>query len=348
MPGSISIWFERHSRGASGEALSSAGAAPGNRANLPPPSAKQAGLAGGPGYDFLRLMPLPVERSAEILEFPRSPDEPAAREEEARPNRAPIAWFLAGSALLHAAALLFPVPLIHDEVRLPAVLTPLTVTVAPVPEADSTDEPRPEPEIEPKAPPVSSRAPVRLRAEAAPTPRLSPPATAPSAPARDAPPEALRADPPQIPQADPPPPSGASAPAPGTVPAVEPQVSRPVPLETTPGGAPEKTPGSARRAAPETTPPSYTADYLRNPPPEYPLSARRLGQEGWVVLRVKVDASGAPAEVQLARSSGVISLDQAALEAVRRWTFVPARRGEEVVAAWVEVPIRFQLRDARK
>jgi protein TonB len=293
-------------------------------------------------------MPLPVERSAEILEFPRSPDEPAAREEETRLNRTPIAWFLAGSALLHAVALLSPVPLIHDEVRLPAVLTPLTVTVAPAPEAEGADAPRPAPEIEPKAPPVPSRTPVRLRAEAAPTPLLSPSATAPSAPARNAPPEALRADPPPLFQAYPPMPPSAGGPAPGAVPAVEPQLSRPVPLETTPGGAPEKTPGSARRAALETTPPSYTADYLRNPPPEYPLSARRLGQEGWVVLRVKVDPSGAPAEVHLAQSSGVISLDQAALEAVRHWTFVPARRGGEVVTAWVEVPIRFQLRDDGK
>lgn len=290
-------------------------------------------------------MPLPVERSAEVIEFPRSPDEAAAREKEARSSRAPIAWFLAGSALLHAAALLLPVPLIHDEVRLPAVLAPLTVTVAPVLEVDGTDEPRPESEIEGQKPPVSAPAPVRSRAAATPPP---PPVTARSAPAPSAPRQALQADPPQIPQADPPPPSGAGAPAPGAAPAVEPPASSPVSLETASGTGPEKVPGPSRRAALELTPPSYTADYLRNPPPEYPLSARRLGQEGWVVLRVKVDPSGAPAEVHLARSSGVISLDRAALEAVRRWTFVPARRGEEAVAAWVEVPIRFQLRDAGK
>lgn len=293
-------------------------------------------------------MSQPVKRFAESLAFSRSPGEPAAGEEGTRAGRACIVWFLAGSALVHVAALLFPLPLIHDEGRLPAVLTPLTVTMAPVPEVDGTGEPRPEPESKLQAPSVSSRAPVRPRAEVVPAPQLSAPAIAPSAPARNAPPEALRADPPPLIQAYVPMPSSDGGPAPGTVPAVEPQASQPLPQKTAPGGALEKTPGFAHSAAPQTTPPSYTADYLRNPPPEYPLSARRLGQEGKVVLRVKVDPFGAPVEVHLAQSSGVMSLDRAALEAVQRWSFVPARRGEEAVAAWVEVPIRFQLRDAEK
>jgi protein TonB len=90
-------------------------------------------------------------------------------------------------------------------------------------------------------------------------------------------------------------------------------------------------------------PPSFSADYLENPPPAYPLSARRLGQSGLVLLRVLVSESGKPAEVRIAKTAGVDALDRAALEAVRGWTFVPARRGEAPVAAWVEVPLRFRL-----
>lgn len=285
-----------------------------------------------------------VEKSAEILEFPRSPVGAAARQEEAPPRPTPIAWFLAGSALLHGVALLLPVPLIHDEVRLPAVLTPLTVSVSPGPEAEGADAPRPAPEIEPEAPPVSFRPPVRPRAEATPPA----PTRTPSPPTRGTPPEAVPADPSPLLQADPPQPSSAGGLGVETVPTVEPPAPQRVPVETLRRSAQEKTPSPSHRGAPEVTPPSYTADYLLNPPPEYPLVARRLGQEGSVVLRVKVDPSGAPAEVHLTQSSGVISLDQAALEAVRRWTFVPARRGEEAVAAWVEVPIRFQLREGRK
>lgn len=90
-------------------------------------------------------------------------------------------------------------------------------------------------------------------------------------------------------------------------------------------------------------PPSFSAAYLNNPPPAYPLSARRMGQEGVVVLKVRVDERGRPDEVQLSHSSGFSTLDDAALKAVKRWSFVPARQADTAVAAWVEVPVRFRL-----
>jgi len=99
------------------------------------------------------------------------------------------------------------------------------------------------------------------------------------------------------------------------------------------------------KAAPALTPPVFSAAYLKNPPPEYPAVARRRGQEGLVLLAVLVNESGAPGQVRVAESSGSSVLDDAALEAVQRWTFVPARRGEKPVAAWVEVPVRFRLRE---
>jgi protein TonB len=91
------------------------------------------------------------------------------------------------------------------------------------------------------------------------------------------------------------------------------------------------------------TPPIYNAAYLSNPPPDYPVVARRRGQEGLVLLSVLVSETGLPKEVRLAKSAGTPVLDEAALEAVRGWKFVPARQGEKAVAAWVEVPIRFRL-----
>jgi protein TonB len=36
-------------------------------------------------------------------------------------------------------------------------------------------------------------------------------------------------------------------------------------------------------------------------------------------------------------------LDEAALVTVKKWRFVPARRGGEAVSAWVVVPIAFSL-----
>jgi protein TonB len=90
-------------------------------------------------------------------------------------------------------------------------------------------------------------------------------------------------------------------------------------------------------------PPVFNADYLRNPPPAYPALSRRIGEEGRVLLRVLVSPAGTAEEVQVRTSSGSARLDQAARDAVQRWKFVPARRGEHPVAAWVLIPISFRL-----
>ena len=97
--------------------------------------------------------------------------------------------------------------------------------------------------------------------------------------------------------------------------------------------------------APVPTQPRFDADYLDNPKPPYPALSRRIGEQGRVVLRVRVDAAGLALDVQLHASSGHSRLDNAALETVRRWKFVPARLGNEAVAASVLVPIAFSLKD---
>jgi protein TonB len=45
------------------------------------------------------------------------------------------------------------------------------------------------------------------------------------------------------------------------------------------------------------------------------------------------------------RSSGHDMLDESAIEAVKKWRFIPAKRGETPVASSVIVPIIFTLRD---
>lgn len=88
--------------------------------------------------------------------------------------------------------------------------------------------------------------------------------------------------------------------------------------------------------------------YRRAPAPPYPEASRRRGQEGVVVLSVEVLADGSVGHVEVRRSSEHASLDDAALRAVREWVFEPARAGGEPVARWVEIPLRFTLRDAEK
>jgi protein TonB len=94
------------------------------------------------------------------------------------------------------------------------------------------------------------------------------------------------------------------------------------------------------------TPPTYGASYLSNPVPVYPMIARRNGIEGTVLLKVLVTPEGRPAKVELAKSSGSIHLDNAALEAVKGWRFNPARRGSEAVEGIVTIPMPFRLVNA--
>lgn len=87
--------------------------------------------------------------------------------------------------------------------------------------------------------------------------------------------------------------------------------------------------------------------YLRNPEPPYPEKARRLGQEGVVLLSVRVSERGEPESVEVKESSGHPLLDEAALKAVRRWVFSPATMGSVPISSQIEIPIRFDLSKSR-
>jgi protein TonB len=87
----------------------------------------------------------------------------------------------------------------------------------------------------------------------------------------------------------------------------------------------------------------FDADYLMNPAPPYPPQARRLGEEGKVILRVLVSATGGALRVELETSSGSQRLDDSALRTVRAWKFVPAKRAGAAIESWVLVPILFKL-----
>jgi len=89
--------------------------------------------------------------------------------------------------------------------------------------------------------------------------------------------------------------------------------------------------------------PIFDAAYLNNPQPNYPLLAKKRQQQGMVLLRVKVSIDGKSEAVELNKSSGFELLDEAAQNAVKTWRFVPAKKGNDVVSAWVIVPIIFKL-----
>lgn len=162
------------------------------------------------------------------------------------------------------------------------------------------------------------------------------------------------------------PPTVAPVPLPVTAPQTRPRsVTPPSPTPTVASPAPDKPDESATAptlasAAPQTaaspvspavplatadTEPDYHAAYLHNPPPVYPMSARRMGIQGRVVLHVEVQADGICGQITIRQSSGYAMLDNAALQTVRNWHFAPARHAGQAVSRWFLVPIQFSLKD---
>lgn len=88
---------------------------------------------------------------------------------------------------------------------------------------------------------------------------------------------------------------------------------------------------------------NFNANYGSNPKPKYPGIATSRGWEGTVRLLVRVSVEGDSEEVAVQHSSGYDVLDEAAIEAVERWKFIPAKRGDTPVSSSVVVPINFVL-----
>jgi protein TonB len=115
------------------------------------------------------------------------------------------------------------------------------------------------------------------------------------------------------------------------------------PVTTPASTIPTATAAVSTTAAEQRTEASFDAAYLNNPAPVYPLISRRQGEFGKVLLLVQVTPHGTAAQVEIKQSCGFPRLDEAALEAVRKWHFVPARLGDVAVAASVVVPLSFKL-----
>jgi protein TonB len=77
------------------------------------------------------------------------------------------------------------------------------------------------------------------------------------------------------------------------------------------------------------------------PPPAYPDMARDAQVQGKVILHVLVGKDGRVKNVKVTRS--VTYLDQAAVDAVKKWVFKPALSNNKPVAVWVEVPVDFHF-----
>ena len=127
--------------------------------------------------------------------------------------------------------------------------------------------------------------------------------------------------------------------------ALQPEPAAPAASFSVPAAAPPApaTDVAPAMPAPAVTPVRFEAAYLHNPRPDYPPLSRRLGEEGKVLLRVRVSREGRPAAVDLEKSSNFRASRRRCPPVVAHWRFVPARRGDEAIDATVIVPIVFRL-----
>ena len=79
--------------------------------------------------------------------------------------------------------------------------------------------------------------------------------------------------------------------------------------------------------------------------PHYPDGARRRGEQGDVVLEIRVEEDGSVGDVKVVAPSGFGELDEAAVRAVRAARFTPARSGDAAVASTARLTLTFRLRN---
>ncbi len=77
--------------------------------------------------------------------------------------------------------------------------------------------------------------------------------------------------------------------------------------------------------------------------PEYPKRSLKMHQEGVVWLHVLISETGARQEIKLHKPSKYALLNQAAIKAVKKWTFKPNVVNGRTVRSWVEIPIEFKI-----
>ena len=102
---------------------------------------------------------------------------------------------------------------------------------------------------------------------------------------------------------------------------------------------------SAGTGAADTALPQLAAEFLEQVRPKYPSEAKRLRQEGRVLVSIYVSISGKIDKVEISESSGFPLLDEAAVAAARRSRLRPAYIGNRPMNSKVEAPYRFVLKD---
>jgi len=78
--------------------------------------------------------------------------------------------------------------------------------------------------------------------------------------------------------------------------------------------------------------------------PTYPEIAQEAGIEGVVVVQAFIDEKGRVKETLILKGVPNTGLDEAAMVAIRKTRFRPAKQRERAVGVWISIPVNFRLK----
>jgi len=78
--------------------------------------------------------------------------------------------------------------------------------------------------------------------------------------------------------------------------------------------------------------------------PKYPEIAQEAGIEGTVFIQAFIDKKGRVIETTIVKGIPNTGLDEAAIEAIRKTRFRPAKQRERAVGVWISIPVNFRLK----
>jgi protein TonB len=156
--------------------------------------------------------------------------------------------------------------------------------------------------------------------------------------------------PPPPPEPPPPPPPPEKKPEPKPTPKPPPKappseraVKAPEPEPPPPVEKPAEPKPVEPAPPPPVQPPRAASGKLNNQALVYPHMSRKLREQGTVVLDILVKTDGTIGDIKIKTSSGFKRLDDAAVNAVKRWRYEPATQGGVKIDFWYVQPVEFNL-----
>ncbi|GLW36814.1 hypothetical protein Pcaca04_07500 [Pectobacterium carotovorum subsp. carotovorum] len=113
--------------------------------------------------------------------------------------------------------------------------------------------------------------------------------------------------------------------------------------EATPGSLTTASKGNLMQNSPGAQPKQVASVGCVVPQPDYPRRAKRLQQEGNVLVRLVISPEGRLIRHDIARSSGYDALDQAAIDAVAQARCTPYRENGQAITVMTVQPVNFRL-----